>query len=58
MRSILFQPVRQRLSNLLEQPDGGLLDKLVFGVGVGHSSKRVSLKRALNAAFWEIPAIR
>jgi hypothetical protein len=34
MRSILFQPVRQRLSNLREQPDGGLLDKLVFGVGV------------------------
>jgi len=23
-------------AKLREQPDGGLLDKLVFGVGVGH----------------------
>ena len=26
-------------AKLREQPDGGLLDKLVFGVGVGHGGK-------------------
>jgi hypothetical protein len=25
-------------AKLREQPDGGLLDKLVFGVGVGHEN--------------------
>jgi hypothetical protein len=30
---------RHRLpTKLREQPDGGLLDKLVFGVGVGHEN--------------------
>jgi hypothetical protein len=33
MRSILFQPVRQWLSKLREQPDGVLFGKLV-NVGV------------------------
>ena len=35
---------RHRLpAKLREQPDGGLLDKLVFGVGVGHGSVRLQI---------------
>ncbi len=35
-------------AKLREQPDGGLLDKLVFGVGVGHGSKRSWFKAVLG----------
>ena len=30
-------------AKLREQPDGGLLDKLVFGVGVGHGESVVAV---------------
>jgi hypothetical protein len=32
-------------AKLREQPDGGLLDKLVFGVGVGHGLMAGMLRR-------------
>lgn len=42
-------PVIPALKNgqaqLREQPDGGLLDKLLFGVGVGHEVKRECHRR-------------
>jgi len=41
-------------AKLREQPDGWLLDKLVFGVGVGHGSgiAAVVKHRAELKAYW------